>query len=131
MSNFQLPVITSIQDLGTFRDIMESNPGLIIMKLGAVWCGPCQAISQEVKAMFDSMPSNVQCISIDIDENIELYSLLKKKRVVNGVPAVLCYRRGNLSNIPDDHFIGANKENLKAFGDRCLKNAISIAHRLT
>ena len=130
-SNLQLPIITSVPDLDTFKTIMEKNPGLLIIKLGAVWCGPCQIIKQEVEEMFEMMPSNVQCLSIDIDENIDLYSFLKKKRVVNGVPAILCYKRGNLSNIPDDYVIGANKEKLKAFSDRCIGNAVSIAHKLT
>jgi thioredoxin 1 len=130
MSNLQLPVITSVPTLEAFKTIMDENPGLIIIKLGAVWCGPCQVIKQDVEEMFESMPSNVQCLSIDIDENLDLYSFLKKRRVVNGVPAILCYKRGNLSNVPDDYVIGANKEKLKAFRDRCIGNAVSIAHKL-
>lgn len=130
MSKLQLPVITSVPDLAAFQEIMDINPGLIIIKLGAVWCGPCQVIKQDIEEMFEMMPSNVQCLSIDIDDNLDFYSFLKKKRVVNGVPAILCYKRGNLSNVPDDYAIGANKEKLKAFRDRCIGNAVSIAHKL-
>ena len=130
MSKLQLPVITSVPDLGAFQEIMNKNPGLIIIKLGAVWCGPCQVIKQDVEEMFEMMPSNVQCLSVDIDDNLDFYSFLKKKRVVNGVPAILCYKRGNLSNVPDDYAIGANKEKLKEFRDRCIGNAVSIAHKL-
>ena len=78
-SSLQRPIITSVPDLTTFQEIMENNPGLVIIKLGATWCGPCQVIAPDVKAMFAAMPSNVQCLSIDIDENINLYSFLKKK----------------------------------------------------
>jgi thioredoxin 1 len=107
---------------------MESNPGLVIIRLTATWCGPCKAIASEVKEMFAAMPSNVQCLSIDIDENIDLYSFLKKKRVVKGVPAILCYKRGNLSTVPDDYVIGASKDKLQAFSERCVQLAIQIAH---
>ena len=128
MSSLQLPIITSVPDLTTFQEIMENNPGLVIIKLGAKWCGPCQVIGNDVKEMFAAMPSNVQCLSIDIDENINLYSFLKKKRVVNGVPAILCYKRGNTSNVPDDYVIGASKDKLLAFSERCVQLAIHIAH---
>lgn len=127
-TSLQLPVITDVPSLDAFKEIMENNPGLVIIKLGAPWCGPCQVIAPDVKAMFDTMPSNVQCLSINIDDNVEFYSFLKKKRVVNGVPALLCYRRGNMSNVPDDYVIGANREKIKEFGERCIGNAVNIAH---
>jgi hypothetical protein len=73
--------------------------------------------------MFSNMPSNVQCLSIDIDDNVEFYSFLKKKRIVNGVPVLLCYKKGNLSNLPDDYNIGGNKDKLKEFAYRCIKSA--------
>lgn len=127
MTEYKLPIITSVPNLDFFKEIMETNPGLVIIKLGAPWCGPCKVIELDVKEMFSNMPSNVQCLSIDIDENIDLYSFLKKKRIVNGVPAILCYKRGNLSNIPDDYVIGASKEKLYAFSARCIESAIQIA----
>lgn len=128
MSSLQLPIITSVPELTDFQEIMENNPGLVIIKLGATWCGPCKVIAPDVKEMFAAMPSNVQCLSIDIDENINLYSFLKKKRVVNGVPAILCYKRGNTSNVPDDYVIGASKDKLLAFSERCVQLAIKVAH---
>jgi len=119
-------VITSIPDLAFFKDLMENNPGLILIKLGAIWCGPCQAIEEDVKTMFEFMPNNVQCVSIDIDNNIDFYSFLKKKRVVNGVPVILCYQQGNLSNMPDDYMVGGNRATLQEFAQRVLKLAQQV-----
>jgi thiol-disulfide isomerase/thioredoxin len=127
MTELKPSIITLVPDLGFFKEIMETNPGLVIIKLGATWCGPCKVIELDIKELFSVMPSNVQCLSIDIDDNIELYSFLKKKRVVNGVPAILCYQRGNTSNIPDDYVIGASKEKLHAFKERCIESAIQIS----
>ena len=127
--SLQLPIITSVPTLEYFQQLMENNPGLIVIKLGAPWCGPCQVIEPDVKALFAAMPSNVQCLSINIDDNVDMYSFLKKKRVVNGVPAILCYKRGNMSCVPDDYMIGANKERIVQLRDRCIESAIRIAHQ--
>lgn len=120
-------IITTIPDLAFFQQLMENNPGLVLIKLGATWCGPCQAIEQDVKTMFTFMPNNVQCVSIDIDDNIDFYSFLKKKRVVNGVPVILCYKQGNLSNMPDDYMVGGNRATLGDFAGRVLKLAQQVA----
>ena len=39
------------------------------------------------------MPENVICADIDIDENFDVYTFLKSKRMVNGIPAVLAIAR--------------------------------------
>ena len=119
-------VITSIPDLAFFKDLMENNPGLILIKLGATWCGPCQTIEEDVKTMFDFMPNNVQCVSIDIDNNIDFYSFLRRKLVVNGVPVILCYQQVNLSNMPDDYMVGGNRATLQEFAQRVLKLAQQV-----
>jgi thioredoxin 1 len=129
MSTLQLPIITSIPTLEYFQELMENNPGLIVIKLGAPWCGPCQVIEPDVNELFAAMPSNVQCLSINIDDNVEFYSFLKKKRVVNGVPAIICYKRGNTSNVPNDYAIGANRDRIADLRKRCLEAAVQIAHQ--
>jgi hypothetical protein len=45
------------------------------------------------------MSSNTKITSaiIDIDDNFEIYAFLKSKKMVNGVPVILCYKKGNQS----------------------------------
>ena len=112
-------VITSLEKLSDMVECLKENPGVFIMKLGAEWCGPCKRIEGLVTSCMDQAPPNVQCAIIDVDEAIEIYSFLKKNRVVNGIPAILCYRKGNLHYVPDDVVIGSDINQVVAFFQRC------------
>jgi len=114
-----LPIITEIKDRLHFAELLKSNPGLFIIKFGAEWCGPCKTINQGVKIAFERMPATIQCAIIDIDQCNDVYSFLKGKRMVNGVPVLLCYKKGNITPIPDDIVIGADKKKINDFFMRC------------
>ena len=118
-----LPVITDIPTLESFHNLLKNNPGLIIIKFGATWCGPCKTIEPYINTMFNNMPDNVQCVMIDIDKSLDFYSFMKKNRVLNGVPVIISYNKNNLSFVPDDFVVGANKEKLDAFSNRCLRTS--------
>jgi thioredoxin 1 len=114
-----LPLIKKVESVDRFREILANNPGLVIVKFGATWCGPCKKIDPDVNEIFSKMPATIQCVMLDIDESIEIYSFLKSKRRVNGVPVLLCYQKGNLNYIPDETVVGANKDQLMLFFERC------------
>jgi thioredoxin 1 len=116
-------VITSLAKLPDMSKLLQDNPGVIIMKLGAEWCGPCKRIESLVKQCMDQAPSNVQCAIIDVDESLEIYSFLKNKKVVNGIPAILGYYSGNLNYIPDDVVIGSDQNQVISFFQRCYKES--------
>lgn len=99
--------------------LLTVNPGLVIVKLGATWCGPCKKIAHVVEAFFASSPPNVVCADIDVDESFDLYAHLKKQKMVNGIPVMLMYKKGNVSFIPDDSVTGADPVALDAFFKRC------------
>jgi hypothetical protein len=71
----------------------------------------------------DQAPANVQCAVIDVDDALEIYSFLKKNRVINGIPAILGYYKGNLNYIPNDVVIGADQNQVVAFFQRCYKES--------
>ena len=112
-------IISVFETRGSFLKLLEVNPGLVIIKLGATWCGPCRKIAPVIEAFFASSPNNVVCADIDVDESIDLYSCLKSMRMVNGIPVILIYKRGNVSFVPDDSVTGANPPDLDAFFKRC------------
>jgi len=124
-----LPVLTEIQTKEKFADCLQTNPGLLILKFGATWCGPCKRIEPLVHACIEKMPDNVQCAIIDIDECFDLYAFLQKKKMINGVPGILCYYKNNLSYIPNDSVVGADVNQVNIFFERCYKkaNELSIA----
>jgi thioredoxin 1 len=112
-------VISEIANRDAFMHLLTNNPGLIILKLGANWCGPCKKIKPVVDGFFATSPDEVICGDIDVDESYDFYSMLKSKKMVNGIPAILCYKKGNTSFIPDDMVTGADPNSLHNFFIQC------------
>jgi thiol-disulfide isomerase/thioredoxin len=112
-------IVSSFSSRQDFIKLLEKNPGLVILKLGATWCGPCKRIKPVVDAFYASSPDNVICCDVDVDESFDLYAYLKSKKMVNGVPVIMCYKRGNTSFIPDDSITGADPVELDKFFKRC------------
>jgi thioredoxin 1 len=116
-----LPIITKIESTMAFQQLLIDNPGIVVLKFGAEWCGPCKKIESLVEQWFAAMPPTVQCCMIDVDESFELYGFLKAKRRINGIPAIMAYRKGNLNYIPNDMMAGADVAQVNAFFQRCLQ----------
>ena len=97
---------------------------LIIVKFTAEWCGPCQGIKSLVEEQVKLLPKTVQFYEIDIDDSLELYMKLKQKKMVNGIPAILAYKSIEDKEywyVPDDSVLGANKNNVTEFFNRCIQ----------
>jgi thioredoxin 1 len=103
-----------------FSQELANNPGMIIVKFGAEWCGPCKKIEALVKNRMLQLPSNYKCFIIDIDECFELYAFLKTKRMVNGIPSILAWKTGNMSTIPDAVVTSSKDAEVEAFFQKCL-----------
>ena len=115
-------IISQIESRKAFMTLLEHNTGLIILKLGASWCGPCSKIEKPVNDFFVTSPEDVICGIIDVDESFDFYAFLKTKKMVNGIPVVLCYKKGNNTFIPDDSITGADPQQLHNFFTRCGKH---------
>ena len=129
MSQTQKTIISYFQSRDHFISLLEKNPGLVIVKLGATWWGPCKKIKPVVDAFFASSPDNVICCEIDVDESIDLYTYFKSKRMVNGIPVILCFKKGNTTYIPDDSITGSDPGGLDAFFKRCGLHLLSLRGR--
>jgi thioredoxin 1 len=119
-------VISSFESKENFLEVLAVNPGLVIVKLGASWCGPCKKIAHIVEAFFATSPANVVCADIDVDECIDLYAHLKQRRMVNGIPVMLMYKKGNKTFTPDDSVTGSEPVQLDAFFKRCGFHLLAI-----
>ena len=115
-------VISEIADRNAFLTLLQHNPGIIVLKLGAEWCGPCKTIKAAVHGFFASSPPEVVCADIDVDQSFDFYSFLKSKKMVNGIPVLLCYKKGNSTYIPDDMVTGSDANQLHQFFMRCGKH---------
>jgi len=117
-------IISEIENRGAFLTLLTHNPGLIVLKLGAEWCGPCKTIKNAVHGFFATSPPEVVCCDIDVDKSFDFYSFLKSKKMVNGIPVLLCYKKGNSTYIPDDIVTGSNPQELHNFFTRCGKHLV-------
>ena len=82
-------------------------------------------IKKAVDAFFASSPPEVVCADIDVDQSFDFYSFLKSKKMVNGIPVLLCYKKGNTTYIPDDAIIGSDPSQLHLFFQRCGKHLVT------
>jgi thioredoxin 1 len=119
-------VVSEIANVESFFQLLQNNPGLIIIKLGAEWCGPCKTIKPAVNGFFASSPNEVVCADIDVDRCTKLYTFLKSKKMVNGIPVLLCYKKGNATYIPDDSVTGADPQQLHLFFVRCGNHLMDV-----
>uniref|UniRef100_A0A6C0E7S0 Thioredoxin domain-containing protein n=1 Tax=viral metagenome TaxID=1070528 RepID=A0A6C0E7S0_9ZZZZ len=112
-------IISVFENRQDFFNLLKVNPGLVIIKFGATWCGPCKKIKHVVDGFFATSPDNVICADVDVDESFDLYGFFKSKKMVNGIPVMLCYIKGNETFIPDDSVTGIDPGALDAFFKRC------------
>ena len=108
-----------------FEELLKQNTGNIIIKFGATWCGPCKRIEAHVGKWFDLLSQKTegqgpkdQCIAIDVDDSFDLYGAFKSRRQISGIPAILHFKQGNLSYIPDNSVVGADHEQVNEFFKR-------------
>ncbi len=102
-------------DRNSFLELVKSTDKPIFIKFSATWCGPCKTIKSLVDDLFKTYQQHALCMEIDIDESVDLYALLRMRKMVNGVPTILCYHEDNETIYPDDSISGTNKENIERF----------------
>ena len=104
----------------------ENKNIMVIIKLGATWCGPCQKIKTVCNKCFLEMPDNVLCFDLDVDNNMEIFGALKTKKMVKGIPAILGYNCKNKRDqwyISDSFMSGSDEKKVFEF----LKNIYTQA----
>ena len=103
------------------QDVLKHNPGIIIIKLGADWCGPCKRIDPIVKEYFNKSGNNCLCITIDIDESLDIFAMYKRYKVLVGVPGLLCYTQDEDSIYPNFVCNTGDPEKVIEFFNNCNK----------
>ena len=106
---------------------LKENKGLIIVKFSAPWCGPCQNIKDTVDHYFNNSPDNCYCVSINIDESIDIFAAMKRYKVLKGVPGLLCYVKDESDSIfPNLVCNTGNIEEVKNFFIECFEKSKSV-----
>ena len=87
---------------------------------------PCQGIKPIVDEYLKNLPESIKFFEIDVDESIELFSFMKTKKMLNGIPAIMAFYSGMKENayIPDDSVLGGNKNEVTKFFERCINYVV-------
>lgn len=115
------------------KSIDKDGDKVIVLKFTATWCRPCQTIKQMTHESFANLPKNVIIAEVDVDDNMDLYMFMKRKRVVSGIPAILVWfptpsRDPNHWYMPNDSVSGSNKSVIFELFKRCNTKASSISN---
>ena len=111
----QKHLVMSFSSREEFLDLLVVNPGFIVVKFGADWCGPCSRIRAEVSDFFARCPETVICCDINVDESSDLYAFMKRKKMITGVTVIMVWKSGNIEYAPDYSYVGADKTGLAQF----------------
>ena len=101
---------------------------VIIIKFTANWCGPCKRIKNLVESHFVNLPQNVIVFELDIDDpvNLPIYTTLKAKRQLKGIPGIIAYYN-NINRpawyLPDACVNSANVNSINHFFQTVIQNA--------
>ena len=107
-----------------FATLMENNPGILIFKFTADWCGPCKKIKDYSYKKSNEVPDYITMLEVDVDECFDLYAFLKHKKMVNGIPVFLAYAKG-MNDGPVASITGASLPDIETFFAACMNYKFS------
>ena len=113
-----------VESLEEIKNIVMNNDR-VMLKFSANWCIPCKRIKTVCDGNFNTMSENgVKCLNVDIDDEMDLYMLLKKKRIVTSIPS-LCYYYGEKEEdtwfVPREVYAGSSLPEVQDFFNKCDK----------
>ena len=112
-----------IDGISGLQTLINENPGLLVVKMGASWCCPCKKIkdvaNEKMRDLVNMWGHSVNIIEIDIDDSFEVYATLKTKRIVNGIPAILCWFKENVELRPSEFINDSDPDGVVSLFSRC------------
>ena len=121
MANTKLDTkLVSRDDLKTF--LKNTNVETTFIKYGASWCKPCHMIAPTIKSLNEQvLKANIifNYIDLDVDHCSDLYSFLKQKKMVRGIPVIMSYKKSQYNDetfyVPSDSVTGASVNDVVNF----------------
>jgi len=123
-----MPIYYEIESISEFYNILQNNNSAVVIKFGADWCVPCGKIKKHVDSWFEKLNNqrpDMELIYIDVDKSFEIYAFLKTKKMIQGIPAILAYYKGNISFAFDDSVSGTDEMAINTFFETVLYKTVS------
>ncbi len=68
----------------------ERTSGVVLLKFGATWCGPCKQLDKEFEQLEASLAGRVKLLKIDVDEEPKLADQYN----VSSIPYMVLFENG-------------------------------------
>ena len=108
------------EDLKNF--LKNTNIEITFIKFGASWCKPCQMIAPIIKSLNEQVvkaKKTINYIDLDVDKCSDLYAFMKQKKMVRGIPVIMCYKKSQYNEdsfyAPTDSVTGASTTDVVNF----------------
>jgi len=87
--------IVAITSTAQFDQLLKDATAkqITVVKFGAEWCPPCQAMKPELTQLGKANPKNVRVLDVDVDINSDL----AQRYQVSSIPAVYVYKDGKVT----------------------------------
>ena len=112
-------------DRKSFQDKLANKDKMLILKFGAPWCGPCRRVEPFLSIWKDQIESNnlpIELLLVDVDDSFDVFAMLKQKKMVTSIPAILAWKKDSKEVYPDSSVIGTDEEELNHFFNWCKSN---------
>eukprot|EP00904_Undaria_pinnatifida_P005170 jgi/Undpi1/1783/HiC_scaffold_12.g05170.m1 len=73
-----------------FEDMLEKEPGALLVDFYATWCGPCKMMAETLAEVGPKMQDELKIFKIDSDK----YPALMTKFGVSGLPTLILFKDG-------------------------------------
>ena len=108
------------------KEAALSQGKVYVVRFTADWCKPCKRIKHVCLEWQQALGDAVVFVDIDIDNEIDVYSFFKRKRVIKGIPAILAWNRLDTENDfwPDDSVCSGDTSDVIAFFGRVYQTTL-------
>tara|TARA_B100000795_G_scaffold25928_1_gene17230 strand:- start:711 stop:1043 length:333 start_codon:yes stop_codon:yes gene_type:complete len=103
--------IIEIKTRDEFKTYVK-NHKIVIVKIGATWCGPCKRSSPTVQKLFSQMPENVNMVLVDADSGSDVKNYLK----IKVVPTLISF----IDGYPCEIYQTSDNNEIKLFFEKVL-----------
>jgi thiol-disulfide isomerase/thioredoxin len=94
--------------------LKNTNVETTFIKFGASWCKPCNTIAPIIKSLNEQVKKaniTINYFDLDVDKCSDLYSFMKQKKMIRGIPVIMCYKKSQYNDesfyAPYDSITGA------------------------
>lgn len=75
-----------------FQTAVVDRPGLVVVKFGAEWCGPCRRLDPELSRLASSLSGRASVVRIDVDQHRDL----ARHYGVSSIPRLMVFQHGQV-----------------------------------